>query len=415
MKIFKKLIVLLFLLVLYLYVANITLMPKNIIIMQGENLSVSTLWGVNIKQIATTNPNLGQYDSNKLGIEQVSGGIDQDKQSGTIDLDVNILDTIPLKNIKVSVIPKTTVIPLGNSIGMKLYTKGVLVVGMSEIEGTKPYENSGIEEGDRIVQINDTEITCTEDLVQTVNNSNGNQLKIKYIKDENETTMVANMTPAKTKQDEYKLGLWVRDAAAGVGTVTFYQPSTGKFASLGHGITDVDTGGLVKIAKGELVTANILSIVKGKNGTPGELRGTIDGGDKLGEVYNNTSFGIFGKLSSTNKLDISSQNEMEVLSRDKVKTGKAQIICEIENGNRKYYDIEIKRVYTNNNSDNKSMLIKVTDSELLEKTGGIVQGMSGSPIIQDGKFVGAVTHVLVNDPTTGYGVFADLMLKEMAS
>jgi len=414
MKNFKKLIVLIILLLLYLYVANITLMPKNIIIMQGEEIKLSKLWGINIKQIFTTNPNIAQY-KDKTEIEEVLAGTNSDNnQSGRIDLDVSMLDVIPLKNITVSVIPKTTVIPLGDSIGMKLYTKGVLVVGMSEIDGNKPYENTGIEEGDRIIQIDSTQITCTEDLIETVNKSKGKELEIKYVKEDDETEMVTNIIPVKTKEDEYKLGLWVRDAAAGVGTVTFYEPSSGKFASLGHGITDVDTGSLVTIAKGELVTANILSIIKGKKGTPGELRGTIDGGIKLGDVYNNTKFGIFGKINSASKLQISKENEMEVLSRDKIKIGKAQIICEIETGNKKYYDIEIEKIYVNNNIDNKSMLIKITDKELLEKTGGIIQGMSGSPIIQDGKFVGAVTHVLVNDPTTGYGVFADLMLKEMA-
>ncbi len=422
MKIFKKLIVLFFLLIIYIYVANITLMPNNIVVIQGDNVKVSKLWGINIKQISTTNPNLKQYDD-KI-IEEVSNGNEnvienssenniQSIEVGKIDLGVSIFDTIPLKNISVSVIPKISVIPLGDSIGMKLYTKGVLVVGMSEIEGNKPYENSGIEEGDRIVRIDNIEITCTDDLVETVNKSKGKELEVKYVKEENDTEMVVNIIPAKTGENEYKLGLWVRDAAAGVGTVTFYEPISGKFASLGHGITDVDTGSLVKIANGELVKAHILSILKGQKGIPGELRGTIDGGTKLGEVYNNTSFGIFGKLENVNNFEISNLNEMEVLARDKIKTGKAQIICEIETGNKKYYDIEIEKIYYGNNSDNKSMLIKVTDKELLEKTGGIIQGMSGSPIIQDGKFVGAVTHVLVNDPTTGYGVFADLMLKEM--
>ncbi len=425
MKIFKKLIVLFFLLIIYMYVANITLMPNSIIIMQGENVEVSRLWGINIKQIATTNPNLEQYKVDTT-IEEVSGETGnlengeayqnneaKSNITGKIDLGVSIFDTIPLKNISVSVIPKTTVIPLGDSIGMKLYTKGVLVVGMSDIEGNKPYENTGIEEGDRIIKIDNVEITCTDDLVETVNKSKGKELEVKYVKEENDTEMVANIIPAKTSENEYKLGLWVRDAAAGVGTVTFYEPISEQFASLGHGITDIDTGSLVKIASGELVKAHILSIMKGQKGVPGELRGTIDGGSKLGEVYNNTSFGIFGKLETASSLEVSNKNEMEVLSRDKIKTGKAQIICEIETGNKKYYDIEIQKIYYNNNSNNKSMLIKVTDEELLEKTGGIIQGMSGSPIIQDGKFVGAVTHVLVNDPTTGYGVFADLMLKEM--
>lgn len=187
----------------------------------------------------------------------------------------------------------------------------------------------------------------------------------------------------------------------------------GMFASLGHGITDIDTEELITISNGELVTTDIVSIQKGEKGKPGEIRGSIEGSSKIGEVSKNTSFGIFGKLTNKARLNISSE-EMEVLNRSEVKTGKAQIICELEKGKKEYYDIEIQRIYTNNQKDNKSMLIKVIDEKLLEKTGGIIQGMSGSPIIQDGKFVGAVTHVLVNDPTTGYGVFADMMLKQMA-
>ena len=282
---------------------------------------------------------------------------------------------------------------------------------MSEIEGKKPYENTGIEEGDRIIAVNNIKLASTQDLIDTVNKSNGSELKIKYVSLQNEEK-IAGIIPVKNNKDEYKLGLWVRDAAAGVGTLTFYEPETGMFASLGHGVTDIDTGNLITIANGELVTSNIVAISKGEKGKPGELRGSIDGASKLGLVYKNTNFGIFGKIQNKNYLNIT-EKEMEVLSRDEIKLGKAQIICEIENGNKKYYDIEIKKVYTANNKDNKSMLIKVTDKELIEKTGGIIQGMSGSPIIQDGKFVGAVTHVLVNDPTTGYGVFADMMLKQM--
>lgn len=327
-------------------------------------------------------------------------------------MNINLFKHLNVSNVTVNVIPKTTVIPLGNAIGLKLYTQGVLVVGMSEIEGEKPYENTGIKEGDRIIYINNKKISNTDDLVQTVNSSQGKQVEVKYIKEENNEEVITNIKPAKTKDNEYKLGLWVRDAAAGVGTATFYEPSTGMFALLGHGITDIDTGDLVTIANGELVNSNIVSITKGEKGKPGEIRGSIEGEGKIGDIYKNTAFGIFGKTANKSKLKIT-ENEMEVLARNEIKQGKAQIICELEEGKKKTYEIEIQKIYTANNTDNKSMLIKVTDKELLEKTGGIIQGMSGSPIIQNGKFVGAVTHVLVNDPTTGYAVFADMMLKHM--
>lgn len=409
-KYIKLIIILTILLIFYLYIANITLMPKSITLLQGEKLELATLWGVKLKQITSSNQNINI--NKKEEILETSGDIEDDEnlEVGKIDMSVNLFDKLTLENVTVNVIPKTTVIPLGNAVGLKLYTEGVLVVGMSEIEGTKPYENLGIAEGDRIISINNKEISNTDDLIETVNASKGKQVELKYIKDETNEEITTNITPTKTKENEYKLGLWVRDAAAGVGTATFYEPSTGKFALLGHGITDIDTGNLVTIANGELVNSNIISITKGEKGNPGEIRGSIDGQAKIGEVYKNTSFGVFGKALNSSKLGIT-EKEMEIAPRNEVKQGKAQIICELENNKKQYYDIEIQKVYTTNNKDNKSMLIKVTDKELLEKTGGIIQGMSGSPIIQNGKFVGAVTHVLVNDPTTGYGVFADMMLK----
>ena len=284
---------------------------------------------------------------------------------------------------------------------------------MAEIEGNKPYENTGIEEGDRIISINEKQINTTEELIQTVNASQGKQVTVKYVQ-EDDTEQVVTMLPAKTKDNEYKLGLWVRDAAAGVGTATFYEPESGMFASLGHGIADIDTGDLITIANGELVTMNLVCIVKGEKGKPGEIRGSIESSQTIGEVYKNTPFGIFGKLNNKNDLKLSSQ-AIEIASREEIRTGKAEIICEIEQGNKKRYEIEIEKVYIGNNQDNKSMQIKVTDKELLEETGGIIQGMSGAPILQNGKLIGAVTHVLVNDPTTGYAVFGDLMLKQMNS
>ena len=268
---------------------------------------------------------------------------------------------------------------------------------MSEIEGEKPYKDSGIKEGDRIVEVGGRAITCTADLTQCINSSKGDNVQIKYVRDGKEYE--TNINPKKSREDEYKLGLWVRDAAAGVGTITFYEPSSGRFAALGHGILDIDTDQLVTISKGEVVTANIVSVKKGAKGLPGEIKGSIENGQTIGEVGKNTSFGIYGSLTNTNALKIDKSNTMEIALKNEVKKGPAKIICAVENGKKEEYDIEIQKIFLNNEYDNKSMIIKITDERLLEKTGGIIQGMSGSPIVQDGKFVGAVTYVMVNDPT----------------
>lgn len=401
MKLYKKIIIVILLMLVFAYVCNITLLPSSYIIMQGENLNIFTLLGLYIKpkvnyQTMQTASNINKTKVNELG---------------KIDFDLSFFNIFKLKEINVNVISKTKVIPMGNAIGMKLYTDGVLVVGMSEIEGKKPYENSGIKEGDRIVQIDKKAIDNTEDLMEAVNKCSGKEISVKYIRDN--TTITTSIKPIKNSGNQYKIGLWVRDAAAGVGTLTFYEPSSGMFGTLGHGILDVDTSELIKIANGELVTTNILNITKGKKGDPGEIRGTIESGHTIGNIDKNTSFGVFGTLNKTPYINIQNNDEIEVALREEIKIEDAQIICELENGKREKYNIKIQKVFLNNNKDNKSMLIKITDEKLLEKTGGIIQGMSGAPIIQNGKFMGAVTHVLVNDPTIGYGVFADIMIKQM--
>lgn len=401
MKSYKKIIIVILLMLVFAYVCNISLLPSSYIIMQGENLNIFTLLGLYIKpkvnyQTMQTASNINKTKVNELG---------------KIDFDLSFFNIFKLKEINVNVISKTKVIPMGNAIGMKLYTDGVLVVGMSEIEGKKPYENSGIKEGDRIVQIDKKAIDNTEDLMEAVNKCSGKEISVKYIRDN--TTITTSIKPIKNSGNQYKIGLWVRDAAAGVGTLTFYEPSSGMFGTLGHGILDVDTSELIKIANGELVTTNILNITKGKKGDPGEIRGTIESGHTIGNIDKNTSFGVFGTLNKTPYINIQNNDEIEVALREEIKIEDAQIICELENGKREKYNIKIQKVFLNNNKDNKSMLIKITDEKLLEKTGGIIQGMSGAPIIQNGKFIGAVTHVLVNDPTIGYGVFADIMIKQM--
>ena len=398
MRIFKKLLIVLILTIVYVYVCNISMLPSDIILMQGETLNLNTVFGLNVQDEET------MQASSSLNNSIV-------EETGQMDLSLNLFNLFSVKDVTVNVIPKTTVIPVGKAIGMKLYTEGVLVVGMSEIEGKKPYENSGIETGDKIIEIDDTQIDNTDELIECVNNSNGKELEIKYISDNEEKT--TSIEPVKTSDNEYKLGLWVRDAAAGVGTLTFYEPSTGKFGALGHGINDVDTYELIDIASGELVTTEIIDIVKGEDGSPGEIRGTIDNGTSLGNIYKNTGFGIYGNIDNVAKLNLTQYKEYEVANRSEITTGKAEILCELENGKTQSYEIEIQRLFLENNENNKSMLIKVTDEELIEKTGGIIQGMSGAPIIQNGKFIGAVTHVLVNDAKTGYAVFGDLMIKQM--
>ena len=221
------------------------------------------------------------------------------------------------------------------------------------------------------------------------------------------------MKPVKTEENSYKIGLWVRDAAAGVGTLTFYEPNTRAFVALGHGIQDVDTGKLVDISSGEFVTSEIIDIDKGEKDKPGKIEGTIEDSKKIGEIYSNTDFGVYGYTDNKEILNLDEIQEVEVASRNQIKIGKASIICTLENGIREEFEVEIEKIYINNNENNKSMVVKVTDEKLLEKTGGIVQGMSGSPVIQNGKLIGALTHVLVSSPDTGYAVFADMMIKEI--
>ena len=366
MKKFKKIILIVLLLILLIYVTAITSIPKTIMLIQGEELKLAKLFGIYINKEKELYKTIQTFNSIK------SNNIVQ-KQTYTVSL----LNLIDLKKVEVNTIPKTTVVPLGNSIGLKLYTSGVLVVGKTQIEGEKPYENSGIEEGDIIVKINENEITCTAELIENVNNSKGNNLNIKYIRDGVEHT--GNIEPVKTEQDEYKIGLWVRDGAAGVGTISYYEPSTGYFAALGHGILDIDTEELIKISSGELVTTKISSITKGEKGIPGEIKGSIINSIKIGEISINSDFGVYGKISNTYPLNINTNNEIEVANREEIKQGEAKVLLNLENGIRKEYNIKIEKIYKNNNYDNKSMQIKITDQELLNITGGIVQRNEWSP------------------------------------
>lgn len=401
MKHLKRGILLFVLFFIFIYVVSIDNIPQTIEIFQGEEINIPTLWGVKIsnetKSIETSST-LYSSTFDEIGEEK---------------LEVSLFDKIRLKTINVNVIEDVDVIPVGAIVGIKLYTNGVMVVGMSSIEGEdgniyKPYQELEIQEGDFITHINGIEITSTNKLIEEINNSSGQEIELTF--NHKEEIKTVNIRPVKNKDKKYKLGLWVRDSAAGVGTVTFYNDDTKCFAALGHAITDIDTGEILSTSSGEIDTSRILSIVKGQKDEPGRIEGTINSKTPIGNIYNNTKFGIFGVIKNAENIQLDFNKKMKVASRNEIKLGEATCLSGID-GEIKEYKLEITKIYQNNNYDNKSMLINITDENLLEKTGGIVQGMSGTPIIQNGKFVGAITHVLVNNPTVGYAVFGDLMLK----
>ncbi len=282
---------------------------------------------------------------------------------------------------------------------------------MTEVGGAKPYEGSNIKEGDLIVSVDNINVTTTKQLIECVNASEGKQIEIKYVRDGEEYT--TNIEPIKTSNNEYKIGLWVRDGAVGIGTATYYNPSNGKIATLGHGIVDVDTDSLITVESGSITNARISKLKKGIEGEPGEIKGSLIEDEVIGSININTQFGIYGNVYYTSLLDLNNTEEMEVALIEEIKKGPAKIILALEDGIRKEYDIEIKKIYKNNTEDNKSMLIEITDDELIEKTGGIIQGMSGAPIVQNGKFIGAITHVLINNPKQGYALFGETMIKQM--
>lgn len=394
MKKLNLILTIIFLFLIYIYTTYITLIPKNVILMEGEDFNLKTVFGVEITQTARTSNN----------------------NTNTTNMEVRLFGKILLKEINIITIQDIEVVPVGKIIGLKLYTNGVLIVGMSEIEDknkviNKPYEESDIKAGDTILKIDDNEIESIDKLKEVVNNSKGENLRLTILRDGN--VINTSIVPVETNKKEYKLGLWVKDAATGVGTMTFYEPNTNYFAILGHGITDVDTDNLININSGELVTTKIISLEKGEMGTPGEIKGTIINEPTIGNIFKNSQFGVFGKLNNLTSLNIDTSKKMKIALRDEIQVGKASIICSLDNTVSKEYDIEIEKIYPDNDYNNKSMLIRVVDEELINKTGGIIRGLSGAPIIQNGKFVGAVTNVLVSNPEIGYGIFGDLMIKEL--
>ncbi len=306
------------------------------------------------------------------------------------------------------------VIPGGMPIGIYMETQGVMVLGTDKIEGLDGlnYEPSSniVKSGDYIIGVNHNPVSTKTDLIDSIKNLNDEHVVLDIRRNSEQIEVKLNAIEAADHQ--YKLGIWVRDNVQGLGTITFID-SNSNFGALGHGIHDVDTNKLLEISQGTLYNTSISAIKKGENGSPGGMEGVIiyNSYNIVGEIYKNTEAGIYGHIDKLNQL-ISNQNTMQIAKKEEVKEGKATIRCCVD-GEVKEYDIEIVKVNTQDKELSKGIVIEVTDPKLLEITGGIVQGMSGSPIIQDGKLVGAVTHVFVQNSKKGYGIFVDNMTENV--
>lgn len=329
------------------------------------------------------------------------------QEKGSCSISVKFLGFIPVKQISVNVIEKKQVHVGGETIGIKIDTNGILVLGTGAITGKdgqqhEPAKNI-IQSGDYIYKINHTEISTKEDLSSQLKQINQKKVIITVKRGEEFLDLSIN---AVDTEDGYKLGIWVRDDTQGIGTLTYYDDD-GNFAALGHGISDIDTGTTMNVKDGYICNAAIYQIVKGSKGKPGEISGYLkkDDENRLGTISKNSKYGIRGTLYENTNFETETLN---IGLKQEIKKGNAEILCQV-NGQVERYQIKIEKI--NINEKEKGLVLHVVDSKLLNITGGIIQGMSGSPIIQNGKLIGAVTHVFVNDPTRGYGIFIENMLE----
>lgn len=338
-------------------------------------------------------------------------------QQGNTRLTLKLFGTFPLKELDIRVVPELKVIPGGQSIGVKLKANGVLVVGHHQVQTSQgpvtPAEKAKLQVGDYIIRANGKEIQSVQDMSSEIRKSGETNKPIQLTIRRDKKEINTQIRPAlDAKEKQYRLGVYIRDSVAGVGTLTFYDPASKSYGALGHVISDVDTGQPIEIGGGKVIHSSVTSIQKGESGEPGEKRAIFFREDQvLGNINKNTPFGIFGKMDE--KPDQGLQKEaVPIALREQVKEGPAKILTVVEGQKVEEFDVQITHVTRQNFPATKGLIIKVTDKRLLEKTGGIVQGMSGSPILQDGKIVGAVTHVFVNDPTSGYGTFIEWMLQD---
>ena len=331
-------------------------------------------------------------------------------ESGNAEVELRLLGLIPVKTVRVTVQPELRLIPGGKSLGVAVRAQGGVVVGASNLgKRVSPASAAGIRAGDVIVSVNGNEVTDSKMLSEAMAAGEEARLRVQRGDD----ALDISVTPEKDPRDgNYRLGVWVRENTAGVGTLTYYDPATGRYGALGHAITDVDTGSLFPVKEGAVYENSVESVTRGKEGAPGELTGGFMNNEiQLGEIHRNTDCGVFGLGESGLGEGGLYPDGLPVASRDEIHAGKAEILSCVDGKEVRAYECEIERVNASPERHTRTMVIHVTDPELIEKTGGIVQGMSGSPVIQDGKLIGAVTHVLIDDPTRGYGIAIESMLE----
>lgn len=400
----KKLKFVLLLLPLAIFLNIYLSVPQDIHIAQNSEyfLKMNPLCRVGEKSVQAT-------EQGKAFVTKTAQGARINTQSvGKYEFDVKMFNLIPIKTVDVTISPEQSVIPCGSPIGIKIFSDGLLVVNVSSVtlaDGTEksPAKDAGLKAGDRIISANGERVNLSEDFSGIIASSESVVLSIVR----GEECFEATVLPVISNDGAKKIGAWVRDSTAGVGTMTFYDPKSSAFAALGHGICDVDTGDMIIPRTGSISNCEIAYSTKGEVGAPGELSG-IFGSSTLGDITLNSPLGVYGKVKTCENLH--SEGYMTVAPRFSVKTGEAYILCDVDGGGVARYAIEVEEVSKSGEISNKDMVIHVTDPILLEKTGGIVQGMSGSPIIQNNMLIGAVTHVFVNDPSRGYAIFGENML-----
>ncbi|QGQ47166.1 SpoIVB peptidase [Metabacillus sediminilitoris] len=383
--------------------------PTSVTVFESQHVTVQNSIPVNASEIAeeafTVQKN---SDGKTIDVHGKKAG------EGAVVFD---LAGFPVKKVGVNVLPDFKVIPGGQSIGVKLNTLGVLVVGHHQIntpEGNKsPGEIAGVQVGDIITNINGKKIEQMSDVTPFIQEAGKSGKPLDLVLNREEKEIKTKLYPLKDENDRsFRIGLYIRDSAAGIGTMTFFDPKSKKYGALGHVISDMDTKKPIVVEDGQIVRSTVTSIEKGSNGNPGEKLARFSGDrEVIGNITRNSPFGIFGKL----RQDINNgvmDEALPIALSNEVKEGPAKILTVVNNDKVEQFDVEVVSSVPQKFPATKGMVIKITDKELLEKTGGIVQGMSGSPIIQNGKVIGAVTHVFVNDPTSGYGVHIEWMLNE---
>ena len=370
--------------------------PEKVITVEKAGYQIPEIFGLNLFNVNLKN-DLNVSRNNKDSVEQ--------------EAEIELLNIIPVKNIQITNSKRKYVVPGGEIFGIKLYTDGIIIVDTDIVEteygNINPAEKSGLLIGDIIKSIDDVEIRSTNHLTKVLEKSKGKEINLTVSRN-GKIINIKFKTYKDNISGKYKAGLWVRDSTAGLGTVTFYNPENNSFAGLGHPIYDVDTKSIMPMKNGEMAEASIKGLYKSTNGSVGELCGLLSG-KTTGTLCLNREEGIYGFTT------IKKTETLPVAVKQEVVVGDAQIICTIDNSGPKYFDVEIIKIYSNSTTVNKDMIIKIKDKNLLNITGGIVQGMSGTPIIQNGMLVGAITHVFVNEPTQGYAIFAERMYETSVS